>query len=58
MSNGIETLSYSDITQATGPENIWLLRANNDLNFLLLGFILAVLIVLYKGIKDPLKRIQ
>ena len=56
MSNGIEMLSYPDMTQASGAETDWFLTSTNDLNLLPFVFVLAVLIVLYEGIKRFLKR--
>lgn len=56
MSNGIELLSYSDIAQVSGPESDVCLPSVGDLNFSLLGVILAVLCVLYRGLKHFLKR--
>lgn len=56
MSNGIEMLSYPDMTQASGTETDWFLTSANDLNLLPFVFVLAVLIVLYGGIKHFLKR--
>lgn len=57
MSNGIDLLAYSDLIKASGVESGWFLASINDLNFLLFGFVLAVLIVPYKGIERFLKRI-
>lgn len=56
MSNGIEMLSYSDMTQASGTETDWFSTSTNDLNLLPFVFVLAVLIVIYEGIKHFLKR--
>lgn len=56
MSNGIDLLAYSDMIKASGVESGWFLAFISDLNFLLFGFVLAVLVVLYTGIKHFLKR--
>ncbi|WP_019991036.1 hypothetical protein [Rudanella paleaurantiibacter] len=57
MSNGIEMLSYPDITQASGVETGWFGTGPNDLNLLPFVLVLAFLFVLYGGIKQYLKRI-
>lgn len=56
MSNGIEMLSYSNMRQTSDAEIGCFLTSMNEVNFLPFVFILAVLIVLYKGINHFLKR--